>query len=91
MTMTDLAAWLSSSAGQLVLDRTELSGKWNVDLTWAQPSRGALDGVTSPSTTDPDRPSIFTAVQEQLGLKLEATRLLIEVLVIDRAERPLPD
>jgi uncharacterized protein (TIGR03435 family) len=45
------------------------------------------DGVTPPPS-DPDKPSIFTALEEQLGLKLQADRTPVEVLVIDRVTRP---
>ena len=51
-------------------------------------------GAPSPDAlpaTDPDAPNLFTAVQEQLGLKLESARGPVEVVVIDRLERPTPD
>jgi len=48
----------------------------------------AAAGATSP---DPDRPELITALQEQLGLKLEATRAPIDVLVIDSVEKPTPN
>lgn len=65
---------------RIVIDQTRLQGHFDIDLTWA------VD--TSAST---DAPSIFTAVQEQLGLKLEPTRAPLEVLVIDDAQLPTPD
>jgi uncharacterized protein (TIGR03435 family) len=47
-------------------------------------------GVQAPPI-DPDAPSLFTAVEEQLGLKLESTRGPVEMVVVDRLERPIPD
>jgi uncharacterized protein (TIGR03435 family) len=64
-----------------VVDRTGLSGEWDFDLKWNP----------DPASTDTERPSIFTALQEQLGLKLEATTGPVDVLVVDRVERPVPD
>jgi uncharacterized protein (TIGR03435 family) len=55
---------------------------WDFDLKWSPPNA---------PTPDPDRPSIFTALQEQLGLRLDATTGPVEVLVIDRLERLIPD
>ena len=58
--------------------RTGLKGSFDVDLEWA-------------SDPGSDKPSIFTAVQEQLGLKLEFERNPVDVLVIDHVERPTED
>ncbi len=68
---------------RLVIDRTALSGLFDIDLTWAVEAAAG-----DPST---DAPSVFTAVQEQLGLKLEPAKAPVDVLVIDRAEKPTPD
>ena len=62
-----------------VVDRTNLRGLFDIDVAWAS------------NPTDPSKPSIFTALQEQLGLKLVSARGPVEVLVVDRAERPTPD
>ena len=70
---------LANASGRIVVDRTGLKGPFNIDLEW------------SPDQTASDKPSIFTAVQEQLGLKLESTRAPVDVLVIDSVERPTPD
>lgn len=75
MDMTSLAAHLTSALHRTVVDNTGLQGNREFDLHWA----------ADDSTSDP---SIFTAIQEQLGLKLESTRGPVSVIVIDRAEKP---
>ena len=73
---------LESILGGLVIDHTGLSGVWDVDLKWEQESLGAA------ISTETRYGSIFTAVREQLGLKLEATKSTVDMLVIERLERP---
>ena len=66
-----------------LIDKTGLQGLYDVTLQWSpEPAQ---------STRPSDFPSLFTAVQEQLGLKLQATKAPVEVLVIDHVERPTPD
>lgn len=89
--IADLAGVLSNFVGgRPVVDRTGLTGDYEFDLTWTPE---ALPGPSAESfvRVDPNGPSLFTAVQEQLGLKLEATTGPVEVLVIDSAERPTPN
>jgi uncharacterized protein (TIGR03435 family) len=83
--------FLSGQLDRTVVDRTGLTGEFNFDLTWQpdQPAAGAPGADAA--AVDPNAPSIFTAVQEQLGLKLEATTGPVDVLVIDRVEKPTPD
>lgn len=78
VTMETLATMLSKPAGRLVFDRTGLKGTFSVDLEWAE----------DPSS---DKPSIFAAVREQLGLKLDFLREPVDVVVIDHVERPTED
>lgn len=73
-----LVRLLSSSADRPVLDKTGLTGVYDFKLEYAR----------DPATSDGTVPSLFTAVQEQLGLKLEPQRAPIEILVVDSAERP---
>jgi uncharacterized protein (TIGR03435 family) len=79
-----------SSLNRLVVDRTGLEGTYDVELRFTPES---IPDVASPGlpAIDANGPSIFAAVQEQLGLKLDAQRGPVEVLVIDRVERPAPD
>lgn len=72
----DLYDW----TGRPVIDRTGISDRVDFTLTWAPEN-----------APDSDAPSIFTAVQEQLGLKLQPARGSVDVLVVDSAERPTPD
>jgi uncharacterized protein (TIGR03435 family) len=82
---------LSATTGRMVVDRTGLTGNWEFTLTFQAERRGhPPPGVELPPP-DPTAPSIFTAVQEQLGLRLESTKGPIDVLVIDRVEKPTPD
>jgi len=81
--LADFARNLSGSTGRYVVDRTGLSGYFDIELTFAPDQVGA--GGTDPS----DVPSLFAAIQEQLGLKLESQRVPVDVLVIDSAQRPV--
>lgn len=88
-----LALNLSNELGRRVIDRTGLAGKYDFELKWGSSQESAAQ-VRSTQTADlalpadADGPSIFTALQEQLGLRLESGKGPVEVLVIDRAERP---
>lgn len=71
------------------MDRTGLTGPWDLTLTYTPEPSQIAAGTLSPGQQpqfDPNGPSIFTAVQEQFGLRLDATRGPVDVLVIDRAE-----
>jgi uncharacterized protein (TIGR03435 family) len=72
-----LAAQLGNRLGRPVLDRTGLTGDFDIILEWTP-----MDSVSG------DGPSIFTAVQEQLGLKLEPGKGSVEIIVVDHPEQP---
>ena len=78
--MPQVANILIGQAGRIVVDRTGLSGNWQFVLMF-----------TPEGATDPNTPSFFTALQEQLGLKLESTRAPVDVFVIDHADKPTTD
>jgi len=83
VSMDTLAIMLTSSVfNQRVINRTGLSGEFELDLRFTPDSSTA---------SAPEFPSIFTAVQEQLGLKLQSERGPVPVLVIDSVQRPTPD
>jgi uncharacterized protein (TIGR03435 family) len=85
-TMAELASQLSSYLGRHVVDRTGLTGQYAISLSFAPVDPSAAGGDAQDSA-----PSIFAALQEQAGLKLESARGPVEILVIDHAERPMPD
>ena len=79
---------LSSTVGRVVVNRTGLEGNWDLDLEYAPDlSAGGANGQSAAT----DRPSIFAALQEQLGLKLEAGRAPVPVVAIDDIRRPADD
>ena len=82
--LANLAGMLASGLDRPVIDRTGLTGRFDIDFKSA-PMRA---GPNAPAS---DLPSVFTAVQEQLGLKLEPSTAPIPVLVIDRIEMPTED
>ena len=83
---------LSQLTGRIVVDRTGLTGGYDIDLKWTPtpdqlPPGPPPPGVELPQI-DPTGPSLSTALQEQLGLKLDAERAPVDVLVIDRLQQP---
>ena len=78
---------LTGQSDRLVVDRTGLTGSYDFDYEYSADVPGRGDGPT-PATAVGDRPSLFTALEEQLGLKLLPTRAPIDVLVVDRVTPP---
>jgi uncharacterized protein (TIGR03435 family) len=90
--IADFARNLSGFVGgRPVVDRTGLTGIYDLELTWTPEAPPVGRDGAPPAAFDPNGPSLFTAIQEQLGLKLEATTGPVEVLMIDSADRPTPD
>jgi uncharacterized protein (TIGR03435 family) len=90
MPLSSLLQVLSQQVGRTVVDKTGLNGRY--DFTWnfnqsAAPGGGR--GAASPSaSSDSEPPSIFTVLQEELGLKLDSGKGPVEIIVIDHIERP---
>jgi uncharacterized protein (TIGR03435 family) len=92
MPIDALIAMLSTQAAAPVVNQTGLSGNFDVKLRFALGSAGApAPNAPPPSSSVDDAPSLFTAVQEQLGLKLTPAKIPADRLVIDHIERPDPD
>ncbi len=83
-------ASLSSEVQRTIVDRTGLTGAFDIDLHWL-PDNPASGPQPKQPAPDPGAPSLFTALQEQLGLKLQSTTGPVDVLVIDHVERPTED
>jgi uncharacterized protein (TIGR03435 family) len=89
VTMTQLAGALAPAAGRVVFDRTSLTGYFDIDVEWnpGQEQTPRPDGAPPP-TVNSSAPPIFTAIREQLGLRLEGSRAPVDLVVVDAAERP---
>ncbi|MPY88414.1 MAG: TIGR03435 family protein [Luteitalea sp.] len=87
ITMPGLAGVLSGLVNRVVVDRTGLTGNFDLELEAVEIRASATQGPSSrPSDTDQ---SIFAALPQQLGLELESTKGPVEIIVIDRAEKPV--
>lgn len=98
--ISQLQPMLSRTLGRTVIDKTGLTGKFDINAHWTPdptqlqlmmppggPPPGGRPDMPQPQF-DPNGPSIFTALEEQLGLKLESQKGPVEILVIDHIERP---
>jgi uncharacterized protein (TIGR03435 family) len=88
MDITSVVQTLSNLLGRTVVDKTGLKGFYDVKMTWTPDP--ALQGQPGPDAppVDPSGPSIFTAIQEQLGLKLDSAKGPVDVIVIDAVQKP---
>ncbi len=93
MTIERLLTTLSPYVNRVIVDRTNLSGFFDLDLRWLPDLTpfNAGPGLAPPPIADPNAPPLFTALSEQLGLKLESSRGPVEVLVIEGVEKPSAD
>ena len=92
-TMEQFAAMISGTAQRVVIDKTGLTGYYDMALTYTPtgdqlPQGAPPPGAPAPPPIDPDGPTFFTAIQEQLGLKLDNQRGAVEVVVIDSIQQP---
>jgi uncharacterized protein (TIGR03435 family) len=87
MPFAQFLLYLTPQLNRVIVDRSGLDQRYDIDLKWTPDPRGAAGGTDAP-VADPNAVSIFTALDEQLGLKLDSTRAPVDVLVIDRVERP---
>jgi uncharacterized protein (TIGR03435 family) len=92
VTLATLASLLEGPAQRLVIDRTGLTGRWDFEVNHTPDQSQVPPGVSVPKELlDPNGPSLFTALEEQLGLKLRPARGPVEVLVIDSVQQPTPN
>jgi uncharacterized protein (TIGR03435 family) len=94
-TMANLAGWLRSIFGQPVIDKTGLDeGRWDFTMKWTPDETQFADvpeSVRRPADDANPPPPLFTAIQEQLGLKLDTQKTDVPVLVVDRVDQPSPN
>jgi uncharacterized protein (TIGR03435 family) len=90
MKISELAGAISNLIGsRTIVDQTDFTGTFDAHLRWT-PGQGEV-GASVPSSPDDVNESIFTVLQDQLGLKLKTGRAPVEVIVIDNAEKPTPN
>jgi uncharacterized protein (TIGR03435 family) len=86
--MAALVVQLSQQLGRTVVDKTGLTANYDFTLNWTPETPAGPDGPKDPPGADPNGPTLFTALQETLGLKLESAKGPVQVLVIGSVEKP---
>lgn len=86
--MKDIVRWASGMTNRTVIDQTAYAEKFDANMEWTPDVPLRPIPGEEPANPDSAGPSIYTALQEQLGLKLESTKGPVEVLVIDHVEKP---
>jgi uncharacterized protein (TIGR03435 family) len=94
--LSQFTAVLSQVTSRFVDDRTGLAGRYDIDLQWTPPAaRGRGPAGDAPPIPAPplnaNGATLETAIQEQLGLKLEPSRGPVPMLIVEHAEQPTPD
>ena len=89
--LSELVTLLESFVGTSVIDRTGLTGRFDIELSWADTSDGRRGITLDPDDAQDRGPSLGNALQTELGLKLQRVKGMAEVLVVDRIERPTPN
>jgi bla regulator protein blaR1 len=93
--MTQLAQFLSQNMGRIVLDKTGLAGNYDFNITYTPDQMPNFNGQPGLApgfpAIDPNGPPLATAIQEQLGLKLESQRGPVTMFVIDKVSQPTSD
>lgn len=90
-TMGDFASLLQRALlDRPVVDKTGLTGRYDFDLDWA-PDETQFGGEVPVAPGDAPNPPFFTAIEQQLGLRIEATHGVVQALVVDTAQRPSPN
>ncbi len=88
--VANIVPMLARMLGRTVIEKTGLTGKYDISLEWTpdESQTAQLPPDARPAPSDMPGPTIFTALQEQLGLKLESQKGPVDILVVDRAEKP---
>jgi uncharacterized protein (TIGR03435 family) len=89
--ISGITGMLTNQTGRLVFDKTNLTGNWDFTVKYQFEMRGGQSLPPNIPPPDPDAPSLYTAIQEQLGLKLESAKSPVEVTVVDSIEHPTED
>jgi uncharacterized protein (TIGR03435 family) len=88
--MSDFAWALSRTAGigdRIVVDQTGLAGNYDFELTFGR-DNAPQPQADRPESAAPTEPSVFSAIEEQLGLRLERKKAAVEFIVVDHVEKP---